>query len=396
MKKIFLILIIISCSCIITNAQWVQVNNGIGNAEVRALASIGNTVLAGTENGIFLTTNNGNNWLQTSFTFRVISLTVNTNKIIAGTYNEGTYISTNNGVNWHQTINNRDVYALAANGNSLFSGTGYPNGLYISTNNGTNWSLSTLSGLSVLALAIDGGNTYGGTYGVYKSTNNGINWNITSLNNHWVHSLIVSTNRIFAGVDGGLFLSTNNGTSWSQTSLSISNSQWVAALAISDNTVFAGTINYSSGIYVSNNNGASWVQKNEGLLLYGTNVESLCILNNYIYAGGDEGGVYRRPLSELIGIQSISNEIPKSFSLYQNYPNPFNPSTSIKFDIPKAGNVSLKIYDITGKEVYSINEFKSAGQYEFTFDATNYASGLYFYKVESGLFIETKKMVLIK
>jgi len=96
------------------------------------------------------------------------------------------------------------------------------------------------------------------------------------------------------------------------------------------------------------------------------------------------------------GIQQFSNEIPKSFSLSQSYPNPFNPTTSIKFDIPKAGNVSLKIYDITGKEVYSINEFKSAGRYEFTFDASNYASGLYFYKLESGMFSETKKMVLIK
>jgi len=97
-----------------------------------------------------------------------------------------------------------------------------------------------------------------------------------------------------------------------------------------------------------------------------------------------------------IGILQISSECPKQFSLSQNFPNPFNPTTAIKFDIPKAGNVSLKIYDILGKEVYSINEFKSTGQYEFTFDATNYASGLYFYKLESGTFTETKKMILTK
>jgi uncharacterized protein YdaL len=111
-----------------------------------------------------------------------------------------------------------------------------------------------------------------------------------------------------------------------------------------------------------------------------------CIVNGVLY--GDT--------NMLVGINKLSTEIPNEYNLYQNYPNPFNPSTSIKFDIPKNGMMSLKIYDTEGKEVYSINEFKPAGQYEFTFDASNYASGLYFYKLESTGFTETKKMVLIK
>jgi len=110
-----------------------------------------------------------------------------------------------------------------------------------------------------------------------------------------------------------------------------------------------------------------------------------CIINGVLY--GD---------TTLTGINQFSSKIPDKFSLSQNYPNPFNPTTSIKFDIPKAGNVSFKIYDIAGKEIYSVNEFKSAGQYAFTFDVSNYATGVYFYKLESGTFTETKKMVLIK
>ena len=110
-----------------------------------------------------------------------------------------------------------------------------------------------------------------------------------------------------------------------------------------------------------------------------------CYINGDLY--GD---------TSLTGITKISSEVPGEFSLSQNYPNPFNPSTTIKFDIPKAGNVLLKIYDITGKEVYLINDFKAAGQYETTFDASNFASGVYYYKLESGSFTETKKMVLIK
>ena len=107
-------------------------------------------------------------------------------------------------------------------------------------------------------------------------------------------------------------------------------------------------------------------------------------------------GNYRFSIINSIGIIQLNNSIPVKYSLYQNYPNPFNPSTSIRFDIPKNGMVSLKIYDILGKEIYSVSEFRSAGHYEVRFDASNYSSGLYFYMIESGSFIQTKKMILIK
>ncbi|HMQ80960.1 MAG TPA: T9SS type A sorting domain-containing protein [Ignavibacteria bacterium] len=105
----------------------------------------------------------------------------------------------------------------------------------------------------------------------------------------------------------------------------------------------------------------------------------------------------------VIGIQPISNEIPASYKLYQNYPNPFNPVTNIKFDIPNDLNVSIRIYDIRGRGVFSINEYKKAGSYEVQFDGTNFASGMYFYKMVVGdntnngeIFTESKKMVLLK
>jgi len=103
-----------------------------------------------------------------------------------------------------------------------------------------------------------------------------------------------------------------------------------------------------------------------------------------------------------IGIQPISTEIPKTFSLSQNYPNPFNPSTRIKFDIPPDGNaymrsVQLKIYDILGHEVNTVvNESLKPGSYEVTFDGSNLASGMYFYKISAGSFVETKKMMMVK
>ncbi len=98
----------------------------------------------------------------------------------------------------------------------------------------------------------------------------------------------------------------------------------------------------------------------------------------------------------ITGISGISNS-PYSFALQQNYPNPFNPVTVIKYQLPSAEKVSVKVFDILGKEVATlVNENKQPGYYEVSFDASNLASGLYFYRIEAGSFVETKKMMLIK
>jgi serine protease AprX len=99
-----------------------------------------------------------------------------------------------------------------------------------------------------------------------------------------------------------------------------------------------------------------------------------------------------------VGITPISSEIPKVFKLYNNYPNPFNPSTKISFDLPKQAISKLVVYDITGREAAVLvnNEELRAGKYEVTFDGTNLASGVYFYRIISGDFADVKKMILIK
>ena len=145
------------------------------------------------------------------------------------------------------------------------------------------------------------------------------------------------------------------------------------------------------------------MQRNEGGLGNNT-VRALCIFNNYIFAGTSTGAhsVYRRPLGELTGIQTISSEMPDKFSLSQNYPNPFNPATKIRFSLPlpsKGGvqKVKLMIYDILGSEITTlVNEQLQPGTYEIEWDATNYPSGVYYYKLVTSDYIETRKMVLIK
>ena len=101
--------------------------------------------------------------------------------------------------------------------------------------------------------------------------------------------------------------------------------------------------------------------------------------------------------SSLVFINGQSQNVSNSFYLSQNYPNPFNPKTTIKYTIPKTGLVTLKIYDVLGKEIMTlVNETIAAGNYEVEFNGSNLSSGVYFYRIESGEFISIKKMILIR
>ncbi|MFZ4591062.1 MAG: T9SS type A sorting domain-containing protein, partial [Ignavibacteria bacterium] len=98
-----------------------------------------------------------------------------------------------------------------------------------------------------------------------------------------------------------------------------------------------------------------------------------------------------------VGVNPIGTELPKVYSLSQNYPNPFNPVTKINFALPKQGLVTLKIYDVLGREVRTlVNEVKSVGTYSVDFNASEFSSGVYFYKLESEGFSDIKRMMLIK
>lgn len=158
----------------------------------------------------------------------------------------------------------------------------------------------------------------------------------------------------------------------------------------------------SGGFYVS------WEMNGEGIAIG----EDLSIpISNRSYEGfGGFYGNYRSAatndpmiratalMPNLVGISQISSEVPDVYSLSQNYPNPFNPSTTINFSIPKSSDVSLKVYDVLGKEVATIlNEFRTAGSYSVNFTETaSLTSGIYFYTLSTGNFTSTKKFILLK
>jgi hypothetical protein len=129
--------------------------------------------------------------------------------------------------------------------------------------------------------------------------------------------------------------------------------------------------------------------------------------NNYFFEDNNlNSGRYKYRLKQIdyngnYAYYDLQNEvvvgIPNEFSLKQNYPNPFNPMTKINFDIPNDGFVSLRLFDINGRELKTLmNEFKNSGYYSIDFDASALPSGAYFYKFESGNFVSTKKLVVLK
>ncbi|MBX7047401.1 MAG: T9SS type A sorting domain-containing protein [Ignavibacteria bacterium] len=97
------------------------------------------------------------------------------------------------------------------------------------------------------------------------------------------------------------------------------------------------------------------------------------------------------------GVQNVSSNVPSVYKLYNNYPNPFNPATKIKFDLPKNSYVKINVFDVTGRMINEIvNQNLSAGSYETEFNGSNLSSGIYYYRIEAGDFVETKKMILVK
>lgn len=115
------------------------------------------------------------------------------------------------------------------------------------------------------------------------------------------------------------------------------------------------------------------------------------------YKGGSYDGYYSiLDTNTIVGIENKANVVD-NFNLYQNYPNPFNPKTIINYYLRKSGYVTLKIYNVLGNEVATLTEGKqNEGSYEAEFDATNFPSGVYFYKLTSDNFTQTRKMLLTK
>ena len=177
--------------------------------------------------------------------------------------------------------------------------------------------------------------------------------------------------------------------------------------------VFTFPLKWEEGVISPNNisrysDDSSTVILKYHLLLLGTFSDSLVFEKDIglVYAHSAEATGFNTPYfynweatltSFLTGVNKIKAESAQKFVLFQNYPNPFNPTTDIGFRITEFGFVNLKVYDILGREVATlVNEEKKPGTYEVEFTGSNLSSGIYFYRLKAGAFIQTKKMILLK
>ena len=345
----------------------------------------------------------------------------------------GIFKSTNRGVSFSSTSGsftgvscwNTPFVLSKSNPNVLYFGRSV---IFKTTNAGASWSATNggapLDGNPPLCMAVAPTNpdtvfvgTVPGTVRphVFRTTNGGTSWtDVTgTLPNRYYLDLAVDPNNsrvVYAAIGGfdtaRVAKSTNAGLSWTDISGTLPNVP-TTALAVdpsNSNHVYVGN---DLGVFVSTNGGDNWMSFNEGFpeaVILADLV--LSPSNRVLRAATHSNGVYERKLLSATTDVADQIEIPSGFRLEQNYPNPFNPTTEIRYQTPEVSHVSLKVYDILGREVATlVDEVKEAGVYNYQFSVHNsqFASGVYFYRLSvrtpsgqaNGVSI-TKKMMLIR
>jgi photosystem II stability/assembly factor-like uncharacterized protein len=252
---------------------------------------------------------------------------------------------------------------------------------------------------------------------IIKTTNGGIIWiNLSNAPNFmFPYTAIRFINGLtgFATYGGLIVKTTNGGLNWSFYNQNMSfniQSIWFT----NENTGFICGYNFESylgNIYKTTNCGSNWNLQYDSIYI---DMNSLFFINENTGFGAGMGATIIKTTTggEPIGIEPVSSNIPVRCNLYQNYPNPFNPSTRIKFDIkPAAGfqgdnnriMVVLKVFDVLGREIsILVNQQLKPGSYEVIFDtrkgffSLDNSSGIYFYRLQAGDYVITKKMVMLK
>jgi photosystem II stability/assembly factor-like uncharacterized protein len=351
-------------------------NPGIITGDIKNIdATDGDNALATTSQSIntfiYKTTNGGNNWVQVysqnSGFINGIHMVSATNGFafgdpIANVWNILT--TTNGGTTWTP---------LPTAPAALIGEQGFPNGFF------------------VLPPYIWFGAFFGNAY---RTTNNGINWTShqTTGINGFVYAFHFNTPSLGLASSISMIKSTDSGTTYFP--LSAPGLGNITAIEGSEND-FWFVRGYE--IYRSTNAGNNW-----SLVNTNANTQrdidfpdnSTGCLTGWVVG---HAGTITKMSAMLTGTETNQNTVTENYSLKQNYPNPFNPVTNITYSLPKSGNVNIKIFDLSGREIQTlVNEFKNPGTYIISFDASDLASGLYFYKMTTANYSETKSMILMK
>lgn len=231
-------------------------------------------------------------------------------------------------------------------------------------------------------------------FGIKRTTDAGLNWFYLSGTGRQriKFSKVFSDTMFLSSVSGYITKSTNLGLNWTEYHTGI-NEDLNDIFFLNNQTGFC--VGSQGGIVKTTNGGVNWIIQNSGTT---RKLNEVWFINEDTgFIAGDSGLLLVTYNGGVTSINQSYGIIPENFVLHQNYPNPFNPATKIKFDLPKAGLVSLKIFNLLGQQIAEIvNQNLNTDVYEYSFDGTGLPSGVYFYRLETGGVIETKSMVLIK
>lgn len=410
----FLFFILLISTRVLAQSGWYTQSSGTSQKlnSVYFTDSI-SAYIVGDNGTILKTTNGGTEWNQINNQIQVniydaYFSDMNNGIIIC---DSGKIFNTNNaGIDWiEKSLGINDKLSSLEFIDTLNGYIVGKNGLILKTSDGgKNWvSIGSSSFLELRDLSFinkDLGFIVGRSHKFRKTTDGGNNWFI--LDNpsvpwaSWDGVDYVNESIAFVVGDFRILKTTNTGDNWTEMDLHIFYSLHKIKFSTDSIGFIVGDYSSKGIILKTTDCGQSWIEFRNSIKY--TSLYGIFIYDNYnATAVGENGTVLRTKNGGVTFIEDENNILPKEFSLFQNYPNPFNPSTSINYQLPIAGNVSLKVYDVLGNEVTTlVNEYRPAGSYEVEFKSTlashQLANGVYFYQLKAGDFVETKKMILLK
>jgi photosystem II stability/assembly factor-like uncharacterized protein len=390
--------------------SWRGTSRGLTGYRVASIASDGTTMYAGTrrEGGMFASTDGGASWTNadSGLTDPLVNCIAAAQDILLAGTDGGAFVSRNRARSWSkvltiQSSSPANTVVLHANAlDTLFFVGTEGLGVYRSTDRGTTWGTANLglAVLSVRSLAVLDTSIYAGTpYGVYATGPNPVNWSarFDGVTNPYIRSVVTDGANLFVGTSlGGVFRSTDRGQTWTGLNAGFGMME-VVSVAAQSNLLVAYT---DSGIAVSAGGGTGiWTSLKSGLPA-STRITAATFVDENLFVGMDGAGIWKRPIAGIVN--AVRTDVPQSpteYLLRCNYPNPFNPSTTIRYGLPERSHVYLAVYNTLGQQVTVLqNGEQEAGYHEVTLDASSLPSGVYFYRLQAGTCVETRKLCLVR
>ncbi len=413
--QVICLLLFIVYLCPTASAQWTRI--ALEGRSVTDIAARGNILFAvtGDSGSVYRSTDGGDSWglvLPRDAFHVAISRPTGTVFVLPFGPSDTLYRSTDNGMHWMRCAAHPDSnwwgfysWTTIEIGSSGVVMCGYQyhgplhssgEGVVESRDDGLSWSKTpcyggdiSIHGEDIVGVGGMGSVTGAGSF-ISISTDGGGTW--TRMDDVLGCATVAWGNTgIFAGRwNGGLFISDDTCRAYRQ----ISTITATCLSSLPSSGILAGTD--SNGVFYFSDNGDSLGSRNGGLTSLNVHALELDSLG-FVYAGTDSG-IWRRPLSEMTtSVYPFSGLLPKHFKLEQNYPNPFNPSTTIGYQLPTRSHLTLKVYDVLGREIITlVNQVEEPGFKSVQWDPGELATGVYLCRLQAGGYVDVKKLILLK